>query len=221
MRSYVLFFLVASTGGVLVWAGCGSDETVAATASEDGGAGSSSSSSSGSSGPSGSSTSSTSSGGPSDAGQSSSGALGGDGGIDPPDAGPGGDTTKIACGATSCALATDTCCVSELAAGGNNAYACTTTDAGCPPPAGGGDVVALKCSAQANCPANTVCCVRQTNNGATSECKPACGQNEAQLCDPKALDGGGCTAGNPCSNDNISDWGNLPASFATCGGKGN
>jgi hypothetical protein len=61
--------------------------------------------------------------------------------------------------------------------------------------------------------------VRTTNNGAGSECKASCTNNEAQLCDPQAATTG-CPAQDPCSNKNISDWG-LPSSYATCGGQGN
>ena len=43
----------------------------------------------------------TTSGGP---GPGADGGVGGEGGIDPPGAGPGGDTKSIACGATSCSM---------------------------------------------------------------------------------------------------------------------
>src|SRR5262249_12138151 len=97
-------------------------------------------------------------------------------------------------------------------------YSCSAADAGCTA-AGGRDVTGLKCTGAANCPPGTVCCVRQTSNGATSECQNACGQNEAQLCDPNATTTG-CEAGVNCSNNNIGDWG-LPQNYATCGGRGN
>jgi hypothetical protein len=64
-----------------------------------------------------------------------------------------------------------------------------------------------------------VCCVQQVNNGATSECKATCGNNSAQLCDKNATVTG-CAAADMCSSRNINDW-NLPATYATCGGKGN
>jgi hypothetical protein len=95
--------------------------------------------------------------------------------------------------------------------------ACGGADAG--PNGNNGDTVALKCSGAANCPAGSVCCVHQVNNGATSDCKTACGQGEAQLCDPNAAPTG-CAAGVNCSSKNISDW-SLPPTYATCGGKGN
>ena len=150
-----------------------------------------------------------------DAGTGNQEAGGGDGGINPPDAGPGGSTTVINCGATSCSIPAQTCCVDRL---GNNmtAYGCATT---CPGIDAGADTTALKCSSQANCAVGTVCCVSQTgNNGATSECKATCGGNEAQLCDLTAAVSG-CT-GTTCSKNNIGDW-NLPQTYATCGGMGN
>jgi hypothetical protein len=145
-----------------------------------------------------------------------------DGGIDPPEAGAGGNTTTIACGATTCPIPAETCCVSELQAGGNNSFACVVGTT-CPAPPGGGDTAALKCSGQANCATGTVCCIRIVADGddAASECKASCTGDEAQLCDLKAGDAGGCPAAAPCSNSNIDDWGQLPRGFATCGGRGN
>lgn len=143
-----------------------------------------------------------------------------DGGIDPPNAGPGGDTATIACGATTCPIPAETCCVSEVGGSGNNAFACVAS-ATCPTVPSGGETAALKCTGAANCGPGTVCCIRYNEPRAASECKASCGKNEAQLCDPKAADGGGCPAADPCSNDNIGDWGKLPDGFATCGGKGN
>lgn len=156
------------------------------------------------------------SGGPRPAGE---GGVTADGGIDPPEAGPGGDTTKIACGATTCPLPAEICCVSEVTGAGDTAFACVAA-ATCPQPAGGGDTAALKCSGAANCAAGTVCCVRDVNGNAASECKASCGNNEAQLCDPKAASTG-CPAADPCSSKDIRDWGKLPSTFATCGGQGN
>lgn len=212
-----------SAAGLIV--ACGSEsgpgvDNVAPDASSE----ASSSGSSGSSGSDGSTGADGSSGNPGiDAGRTPDDAgVTADGGIDPPEAGPGGNTTSIACGATSCPIPGETCCVSELATGGDNGFACVV-GATCPAPAGGGDTAALKCSSQANCAAGTVCCVRIVANGdnAASECKTSCTGDEAQLCDPKAADAGGCPAAQPCSNDNIDDWGKLPDGFATCGGKGN
>jgi hypothetical protein len=132
--------------------------------------------------------------------------------VNPPDAGPGGNTGSIPCGTTTCAIPAQSCCVSQSDNG--TAYSCSAADAGC----GGGDNSALKCSGAANCPPGQVCCVRTTNNGAASDCQTACNGNQAQLCDPKATPTG-CDAGVNCSNNNIGDWG-LPPTYATCGGKG-
>ena len=141
---------------------------------------------------------------------------GGDGGVNPPGAGPGGNVSQIACGATSCAVPAETCCVTR--ANGSTAYGCVSGTS-CTASGGGGSGTALKCSAAANCPVGLVCCVRQQNNGATSDCQTGCGNNEAQLCDLAATPTG-CAPGDACSSKNISDWG-LPQRYATCGGVGN
>ena len=216
MQTHYLLLGCTAIGAGIFWA-CGSDEDAAVVNQGDGGAASSSSSSGGGTSSSGA-TSGSSSGtsGGNDGGGTSSGALGGDGGINPPDAGPGGDTTKIACGTTFCALANDECCVAELG-GGQRSYGCASVDAGCP--TNGGDVAALKCSGQANCPSGMVCCVRQTNAGAASACKATCTGDEAQLCDKNAADAG-CPPSDPCSSADIGDWG-LSNAYATCGGQGN
>jgi hypothetical protein len=143
---------------------------------------------------------------------------GGDGGVNPPDAGPGGSVDQIACGATSCAIPAQTCCVTRT--NGGAAYGCVSGTSCAPSGGGGGGAgTALKCSASANCPAGRVCCVRQVNNGAASDCQTVCGNKEAQLCDPAAA-ATGCAPGASCSSKNIGDWG-LPATYATCGGVGN
>lgn len=225
MHSKSLLACVAFTigcGGLAVWAGCGSDESTVASAG-DGGAGSSSGgSSSGATSSSGTASSSGASSGGTDGGDGGGSSSGGnpDGGIDPPDAAPGGDTTKLACGATTCALPAQQCCVGEVAGPGDLSYGClTASDGGCPQPAGGGDVTTLKCSGSANCPANTVCCVSQVNNGAASECKASCGNNEARLCDPSKPNADGCPNAEQCLNDAAKDWG-LPDSYGTCDGQG-
>jgi len=151
----------------------------------------------------------------SDAGTGQPEAGGGDGGINPPDAGPGGNTSVITCGSTSCSIPAETCCVDRLG-GGMTAYGCAAV---CPGVDAGADTAALKCSGQANCATGTVCCVRQgAGNSAASECKASCNGNEAQLCDLAAAVSG-CT-GSTCSKNNIGDW-NLPQVYATCGGMGN
>lgn len=227
-NSLLAYAAVTIGCGLAVWAGCGSDESTATPGDGDGGASSSGGSSSGTTSSSGAASSSggSSSGGTNDGGDGggSSSGGGGDGGVNPPDAGPGGDTTKLTCGATTCALPAQQCCVADLPGQNNIGYGCAAaSDAGCPRPdgggGGGGDVTSLKCSGAANCPANTKCCVRSTNGGASSECKADCGNNEAQLCDPNATTTG-CPQQDPCSNDNIGDWG-LPNTYATCGGQGN
>ena len=121
----------------------------------------------------------------------------------------------INCGSTTCAIPAENCCVDHL--NGMTSYSCASV---CGAVDAGGDTIAMKCSGQANCAAGTVCCVEQVGaNGAASQCQPACGPKQAQLCAPMAAVSG-CMAGVMCSNTNISDW-NLPPSYATCGGQGN
>lgn len=145
-----------------------------------------------------------------------------DGGADPDGAGPGGNTTTISCGSTTCNIPGESCCVyTPNNPPPNFVYACVA-GIGCPTPDGGvAEKTALKCSSQANCPVGTVCCVHQQQNTTFSDCQATCqGNNTAQLCDKNAPDGGGCPQNQPCSSNNIGDW-NLPSSYATCGGKGN
>lgn len=155
--------------------------------------------------------------GPREAG---AGGVTADGGIDPPGAGPGGDTNQIACGTTTCPIPAETCCVSDVQNGGRG-FACVAGST-CPQPAGGGgDTTALKCASSANCASGTVCCVTENGGVASSECKASCtGGDSAQLCDPKQGDAGGCPEASPCSSKDIGDWGLSPP-FATCGGIGN
>jgi hypothetical protein len=121
----------------------------------------------------------------------------------------------LACGASSCKIPTETCCVAR--AGGSFTFSCVT-GARCPSTGGGNQPTALKCANTADCSGGTVCCVTQANNQTVSACKSACGNNDAQLCDPAASPTG-CPASAPCSSDKIGDW-QLPSPFATCGGKG-
>lgn len=140
--------------------------------------------------------------------------------------GPGGTTASLACGATACAIPSQVCCVDRVG-GGAASYQCVT-GATCPAiDAGAGNNVdpptALQCAGAANCGSGTVCCVQQVGGATTSSCKASCGgQNSAQLCDPKATNPGCLATGNlsVCSSKDIGDWG-LPATFATCGGRGN
>ncbi len=142
---------------------------------------------------------------------------------------PGGSTAALSCGTASCFIPAESCCLTET--GGAFSFACVVGSS-CPGAAGdgggngngqNGDTATLKCTGAANCAAPTVCCVSSVNNGATSECKTTCdgggGGDTAQLCDPSAAVTG-CAAAQPCSSRNIDEWG-LPASFGTCGGKGN
>ncbi len=122
-----------------------------------------------------------------------------------------GNPTTIACGNSTCTLPTQTCCVS----GNGTTFTCVNGTT-CPQ-----NQTGLHCLDTASCAPGLICCVNQQQNVTTSNCKVACGQNEAQLCDSK-LDGGtGCVPSNAqCSSQNIQDWGLNPP-FATCGGKGN
>ncbi len=145
-----------------------------------------------------------------------------DGGA-PLDSGPGGSTSSITCGATTCSIPAETCCVYPVANPPPSvSYACAV-GSGCPAPTTGGDpATALKCSSAVNCPANTVCCVSQVGNTVSSACQSSCTNQQAQLCDPNVAQGAsGCAAdAGACSNSQIGDWG-LPKTFGTCGGKGN
>lgn len=116
--------------------------------------------------------------------------------------------THTTCGPMQCA-AMQTCCVTQ-----NNPPQFTCAQGACT-----NGQTALQCAKASDCPMGSVCCVRRMNGNATSSCALSCGQNEAQLCDPKEMPTG-CPPNQPCSNSNIADW-NLPPSFATCGGKGN
>jgi hypothetical protein len=149
------------------------------------------------------------------------GAFAADGGMSN-EAGPGGNTSSLACGSAQCSIPAQVCCVSgggNGAGGGVFAYACVM-GASCPMAMGNNNPpTALKCSSSANCNAGTVCCVKQNGQDTESSCQVTCGNNDAQLCDPAAASSG-CAAGVMCSAANIGDWG-LPRSFATCGGVGN
>lgn len=145
------------------------------------------------------------------------------------EAGPGGNTSGLACGSVSCPTTGAVCCAyppsGDLDAGAGYAYLCVG-GATCPiGDAGAGSgaqtPTVLTCTGAANCAAGTVCCVapNDSNQGAqshTSTCKATCGDGEAQLCDPAAASPG-CTASAPCSSANIASW-ELPPTFATCGG---
>ena len=122
---------------------------------------------------------------------------------------------SLTCGASSCKIPSETCCVAR--AGGSFTFSCVM-GATCPSTGGGNQPTALKCANTASCSGGMVCCVTQANNQTVSACKTACGNNDAQLCDPAASPTG-CPATAPCSSNKIGDW-QLPPPFATCGGKG-
>ena len=164
---------------------------------------------------------------PSDAGDAGTlpdGAIAADGGTNIQDAGPGGDTTSLPCGAATCAIPSQSCCVANTNGGRN--YLCVVGPAtNCPVPDAGGqpEVVALKCSSSANCAATEQCCANVGAGGiAQSSCVPwgTCGSADAGAGNEHAvfctLDAGnvGCDAGVTCVQNN--DWG-LPKNFGTCG----
>lgn len=130
-----------------------------------------------------------------------------DGSADGGDAGP-----TVSCGASACAPG-ETCCI--YSGSGGTQYAC---NAQCGQAEGGAQLSVLACTSGADC-AGEACCIRQSNGGNVSICEPQCNttNGEVQLCDPNAADAG-CSASQPCSTDNIGDWG-LPNGFATCGGR--
>jgi hypothetical protein len=211
----IVFAAMAGAAGLLTFA-CGSDSDPASTSAPDGSAESSTGTSDGSSSTSSGGSSGTTSGGPRPADEAG---VTADGGVNA-DARPGGDTTKIACGATTCPIPAESCCVIDLDRG--TAYACVagTTCPRAPRGEGDGRSAALRCSSAANCAAGTVCCVREEREERTvSECKATCADREEQLCDPALADGGsGCPANERCSTESIRDWG-LPRTFGTCGGR--
>jgi len=136
------------------------------------------------------------------------------------DGGPGGNTQTLSCGAGSCSLPAQSCCVYDTTP---STYACVDGPS-CPlldGGGGGGQGTALQCSGAANCPQGTVCCVfEQPNKQVASACQQTCANNQAQLCDPTAAVSGCAADAGACSSANVSDWG-LPKGYATCGGVGN
>lgn len=141
------------------------------------------------------------------------------------DAGPGGSTSSLACGAASCTIPGQVCCASRAGAGTfafacENGASCPVVDAG----PGTNPPVALACTSAANCAPTEICCVQLQGNVATSACMTdtACKNlsgDKAVLCDPMQPTVG-CAVGQPCSSKNIADW-KLPNGFGTCGGQGN
>lgn len=148
-----------------------------------------------------------------------------DGGTNPTDAGPGGNTTALPCGAVSaCPINGARCCVYPTSADGGTSisYACIGAST-CPDGVDGGQTATvLGCTGSANCAAAQVCCVKTNDDNeglqsATSVCKASCSNNEAQLCDPAAAAPGCVADAGACSSTSILLW-NLPATFGTCGG---
>ena len=144
------------------------------------------------------------------------------------DAGPGGNTTQIACGTATCSLATEICCVYQNANAGNPgsgpsfAFSCATgTTCPAPPPAFD-PATPMTCSSAANCTSGNVCCITSDgpSNNIASSCKPSCTATKpaiaATLCDPGAPPIAGCA----CSAKNIDSWA-LPNGYGTCGGVDN
>lgn len=140
------------------------------------------------------------------------------------EAGPGGDTGGMTCGAVRCPTSGAICCAYPSQRGDAFSYLCVG-GATCPvADAGRGDPqtpTVLGCTTTSNCAIGTVCCIHtnEQNEGAqssTSACRPTCTDKEAQLCDPAAATTG-CAASAPCSSENIASW-ELPPTFATCGG---
>lgn len=130
------------------------------------------------------------------------------------DGSTGGDPQLLACGSVSCSVPAQSCCVSDPPS-----YACISGPS-CPVNDAGVSATALRCSGAANCAPNTVCCVYETpTKQVASDCKPACGGGEAQLCNPTAANSGCAPDAGACSSANVSDWG-LPSTYATCGGVG-
>ncbi len=150
--------------------------------------------------------------------------IGSDGGA-ADDGGAGGSTAQVPCGTTTCALATDFCCVYQANNGPSDFVFGCATGSGCPQVANANDPTALLCSGAANCAPGSLCCVSDDGNRVWSECAASCappaggGTATAQLCDPAAAQTG-CSTSAACSSNKIDDW-NLPNGYATCGGMGN
>ena len=127
----------------------------------------------------------------------------GDGGVTLNDA---GNPVTIACGNSTC-TSPDVCCVDTQ---NTTTFTCAascqqnTTTLAC---------VGNDCGSE-------VCCVFQQQGDTFSKCEVTCGQNEAQLCQVSDAGPTGCSSNQPCSSQNIGDWGLNPP-FGTCGGVGN
>jgi hypothetical protein len=123
---------------------------------------------------------------------------------------------QLRCGARTCLLPAEQCCVYESPTGGPSQYACTTS-ANCPNRPPSQNSVALQCEAAANCPAGTRCCIIDSQGNLHSRCQDGCpAPNAATLCDRSAIPTG-CPGNAPCSTNNSESW-SLNSNFATCGG---
>jgi hypothetical protein len=114
----------------------------------------------------------------------------------------------IPCGNTSCTNG-QSCCVAT-----NNQQTTYTCAATCPQ-----NTTTLKCIGN-DCGSQVCCVYIDENQNVASQCQASCGQNEAQLCQNTDAAPTGCSSNQPCSSQNIQDWGLNPP-FGTCGGKGN
>ena len=147
------------------------------------------------------------------------GSIVADGGADPVGVGPGGTTADLPCGAATCAIPGQSCCVYELKnSAASFSYACVV--GGTCPTMPNVRPNTMTCSGAANCATGTVCCVSDANGTVSSSCKAACSSKEAQLCDPRAMVTGCAAGAGACSSNQIGDW-RLPKPYATCGGVGN
>jgi hypothetical protein len=233
MRTRTTFVLSSITALLL---GCGGDDTTSDTADQgeggspdatattyeagsNGGVDGSSGGKDGSSGGKDGSSGDGSSGG-NDGSSAGDGAVRGPDGSVVADGGRGGDasggtTSTLPCGATTCNIPSETCCIDQ----GN--YSCVV--GGCP----SGDRAALQCNSSENCAAGSVCCLTAPGGGnsVSSACEAAgdggaacAGGNSTQLCDKNASPTG-CPDSGPnsqCDNGNMDTWG-LSRAFAHCG----
>ena len=119
-----------------------------------------------------------------------------------------GNPATIPCGTTSCS-APDVCCVDTN--GQTPTYTCAGS---CP-----NNTTTLLCVGN-DCGSQVCCVYIDQNQQVASMCAATCGQNQAQLCQNVDAGATGCSTNQPCSSQNIGDWG-LSSPFGTCGGKGN
>lgn len=120
-----------------------------------------------------------------------------------------GNPATVPCGTSTC-TSPQVCCVDT-----NQNTPTYTCAASCPQ-----NTTTLQCVGN-DC-GNQVCCVFiDQNNQVASQCQATCNaQNQAQLCQDTDAGPTGCSSQQPCSSQNIGDWGLNPP-FGTCGGVGN